>query len=208
MANHNLSPLAIASRDLVVRLSDGAHPADIEAGCRELLRENTNGLGSIDTQMVDVASEIVRGVLSGIVLLRSPTISAATRGVSDSGTSGEAGDAYRLSVSERTCRDVRDSDDASPSDYNAALDGAAPAARMSSEELRKRIDSNSPEDLFTADGSPTERNHTVAHESNPKNMEQKGKNPSNKDSAKDHLKNPPRGSGPQAKPSSPSGPKK
>jgi hypothetical protein len=67
MDHRSLSPLATASRDLVVRLSDGADPSEIERGCRELLTQNTNGMGSVDTRVVDVASEIVRGVLAGAV---------------------------------------------------------------------------------------------------------------------------------------------
>jgi hypothetical protein len=136
----NLSPLAVASRDLVIQLAKGADQASVEAGCRELLTQNTNGHGSIDTKVVEVASEIVRGVLSGVVLLRNPAIAAATRGVSDTGVPGEEGDAERLSISERTCRDVRDSDDASRSDYASALEGAAPAAKMTTAELRTRVD--------------------------------------------------------------------
>jgi hypothetical protein len=143
MANHNLSPLATASRDLVFRLSRGADPIEVEAGCHELLTKNTNGLGSIDTRVVEVASEILRGVLSGAVLLRSPAIEAATRGLSNTGPEGAAGDAERLSISERTCRDVRDSEDASGSDYTSALEGAAPAANMTAAELRLRIDEDS-----------------------------------------------------------------
>ena len=144
MHEGNLSPLAIASRDLLLRLSSGAAPADIEAGCRELLTQNTNGLGSIDTKVVEVASEIVRGVLSGAVLLRTPSIAAATRGVSETGESGAAGDAERLSISQRTCRDVRDNDHASRTDYRSALEGAAPAAKMSPDELADRIEHDSP----------------------------------------------------------------
>ncbi len=140
-ASHQLSPLATASRELVIGLAKGADPAQVEAGCRELLRVNTNGYGSTDTRVVDVASEIVKGVLSGVVMLRSPAITAATRGVSDTGRAGDAGDAERLSISERTCRDVRDNDNASPTDYSSALEGAAPAARMTPDQLRKRIDS-------------------------------------------------------------------
>ena len=139
MATNNLSPLATASRDLVMKLSQGADPSAIEAGCRELLTQNTNGLGSIDTRVVEVASEIVRGVLTGAVMLRTPKITAATRGVSETGKAGKDGDAERLRISERACRDVRDSDDASNSDYTAALEGAAPAAHMTTEELRTHI---------------------------------------------------------------------
>lgn len=143
--NHtNLSPLAIASRDLLIRLSRSAEPADIEAGCRELLTQNTNGLGSIDTRVVEVASEIVRGVLSGAVTLRGPFISAAARGLSETGAPGAEGDAERLDISERTCRDVRDSDHASKSDYRSALEGAAPAAKMSADQLGARIERSSP----------------------------------------------------------------
>ena len=137
--NLRLSPLAIASRDLVVQLSAGAEPAEIEAGCRELLTENTNGLGSIDTRFVEVASEIIRGVLTAVTLMRSPAIAAATRGVCETGESGEAGDAERLKISERICRDVRNSDDASKADYRSALEGASPAARMSTDALDDRI---------------------------------------------------------------------
>lgn len=139
MSTFNLSPLATASRDLIIKLSEGADPSEIEAGCHELFTNNTNGLGSVDTRVVDVANEIVRGVLRGAVIIRSSSIEAATRGVSKSGTQGAAGDAERLSISEKTCRAVRDSDDASVNDYTAALEGAAPAARMSAEELRSRI---------------------------------------------------------------------
>lgn len=144
MSEGNLSPLAIASRDLLLRLSVGAAPADIEAGCRELLTQNTNGLGSIDTKVVEVASEIVRGVLAGAAMLRSPSIVAAARGVSESGAPGEAGDAERLSISQRACRDVRDSDHASKSDYRSALEGAAPAAKMTPDQLAERIEHDSP----------------------------------------------------------------
>lgn len=144
MHQGNLSPLAIASRELLLRLSKGAAPADIEAGCRELLTQNTNGLGSVDTKVVEVASEIVRGVLSGAAMLRSPSIVAATKGVSESGASGAAGDAERLSISERTCRDVRDNDHASSTDYRSALEGAAPAAKMSPDQLAERIEHDSP----------------------------------------------------------------
>lgn len=136
MSKSNLSPLAIASKDLVVRLSEGADPDEIEAGCRDLLTQNTNGLGSVDTRIVDVASEIVRGVLRGAVIVRSSTIEAATRGVSESGPDGPDGDADRFSISERTCRDVRASSDASATDYTSALRGAASAANMSPDELR------------------------------------------------------------------------
>lgn len=136
----NLSPLAMASRNLVIELSKGADPASVEAGCRELLTQNTNGLGSADTKVVEVASEIVRGVLSGAVTLRSPAFIAAARGISQTGPEGQAGDAERLDISERTCREVRDSDYASPSDYAASLVGAAPAAHMSPDELRELVD--------------------------------------------------------------------
>lgn len=139
MDNANLSPLAIASRDLVLQLSKGTNPEDVAAGCRELLTHNTNGLGSVDTRVVDVASEIVRGVLTGVVFLRSPMIAAATRGVCETGIEGEAGDAERLRISERTCTDIRDSDNASISDFRAALKGAAPAAHMSEDELEQHI---------------------------------------------------------------------
>lgn len=135
MKDKDLSPIASASRDLVVRLAEGADPSDVESGCRELLVNNTNGLGSIDTRVVDVASEIVRGVLSGIFFLKSPMVAAATRGVSETGKPGKEGDAERLSISERTCRDVLDNDHASRSDYQSALRGAAPAAKMSTDEL-------------------------------------------------------------------------
>jgi hypothetical protein len=118
MAGHDLSLLAIASRDLVVRLSVGATSEEVESGCRELL---------LDTRVVDVASEIVRGVLTGVTILRSPAIAAAARGVCETGASGAAGDAERLSISERICCDVRNSDDASNTDYRSALEGAAPA---------------------------------------------------------------------------------
>ena len=146
MNDQTLSPLATASRDLVLRLAIGADPADVEAGCRELLTENTNGLGRVDTRVVDVASQILLGVLSGATLLRSPAIFAATRGVSDTGAPGDAGDAERLSISERLCRDVRDSAEASRSDYRSVLEGAAPAARMTAEQLRERIDGASHDD--------------------------------------------------------------
>ncbi len=134
-----LSPLAVASRDLVVQLANGADPAVVEAGCRELLTNNTNGLGSADTKVVEVASEIVRGVLSAVYVLRTPAIVAATKGVAETGHPGESGDAERLAISERACRDVRDSEDASNSDYTSALEGAAFAARMTADELRERI---------------------------------------------------------------------
>ncbi|TVQ62850.1 MAG: hypothetical protein EA378_03290 [Phycisphaerales bacterium] len=123
-------------------LADGADPLQVEAGCRDLLRVNTNGFNSVDTRMVDVASEIVKGVLAGYVMLRSPSITAATRGVSDTGRDGEDSDAERLQISERTCREVRDSDDASPNDYSRALEGAAPAAQMTPDQLRERIARN------------------------------------------------------------------
>ena len=139
MNNPSLSLLATASRDLVMQLAKGAHPDDIETGCRDLLTNNTNGLGRIDTRVIDVASEIVRGVLAGVVVLRSPGIAAATRGVSDSGPPGPSGDAERLSISERTCREVRDSPDASDSDFSSALEGAAPAAGMTTGELRDYV---------------------------------------------------------------------
>jgi hypothetical protein len=98
----------------------------------------------MDTRVVDVASEIVRGVLSGATIIRAPAIAAATRGVSQTGTAGAAGDEERMSISERTCRDVRDSDHASPSDYRSALEGAAPAARMSVDELEAHIAGSRP----------------------------------------------------------------
>ncbi len=144
MGDQNLSPLAIASRDLVMKLSAGTSPAEVEAGCRELLTLNTNGLGSADTLVVQVAGEILRGVLHGVNMLRSPAVSAATRGVCETGPPGEAGDAERLDIAEQTCRDVRDSKDASYSDYRSALDGAAPAARMSADELHERISRSLP----------------------------------------------------------------
>jgi len=140
-----LSPLALASRDLVLRLSTGAAPPDIEAACRELLTQNTNGLGSVDTQVVEVASEILRGVLCGVTTVRSPTITAATRGVCNTGTPGPAGYAERLGISERACRAIRDSDDASYSDYRSALEGAAPAARMTADELDTRLSETPPD---------------------------------------------------------------
>ncbi len=145
MKHEDLSPLATASRNLIVKLSEGADPKDIEAGCRELLTQNTNGLGPIGARVVDVASEIVRGVLSGVMVLRSPAIEAATRGVSDSGEAGEGGHAERLSISEQTCRDVRDSDHASRSDYTSALEGAAPSVGLTADELRERIELNNPD---------------------------------------------------------------
>jgi hypothetical protein len=126
MDDRDLSLLAIASRDLVVRLSVGATSEEVESGCRELLLKNTNGLGSIDTRVVDVASEIVRGVLIGVTILRSPAIAAAARGVCETGASGAAGDAERLSISERM-------------DYRSALEGAASAARMSADELQAHM---------------------------------------------------------------------
>lgn len=144
MNNASLSPLATASRDLVMKLARGAETADVEAGCRDLLTNNTNGLGSFDTRMVDVASEIVRGVLAGVAMLRSPGISAATRGMSDTGPCGPSGDADRLSISERACREVRDSPDASGSDFASALEGAAPAARMTAGELRDYVNRTPP----------------------------------------------------------------
>ena len=139
-----LSPLATASRELVLQLATGATPEQVEVGCRELLTQNTNGFGSTDTKVVDVASEIVRGVLSGVEHLRAPAIVAAARGVSMTGKDGVAGDAERLDISERTCRDVRDNDHASATDYQSALEGAAPAAGMTPEQLRARITKNSP----------------------------------------------------------------
>ncbi len=139
MDDRDLSLLAIASRDLVVRLSVGATSEEVESGCRELLLKNTNGLGSVDTRVVDVASEIVRGVLTGVTILRSPAIAAAARGVCETGASGAAGDAERLSISERICCDVRNSDDASNTDYRSALEGAASAARMSADELQAHM---------------------------------------------------------------------
>lgn len=159
MDDRSLSLLATASRDLVIRLSTGATPAEIEAGCHELLTQNTNGLGSVDTRVVDVASEIVRGVLSGVTIIRAPAIAAATRGVSQTGAAGVAGDAERLSISERTCRDVRDSDQASKSDYHSALQGAAPAARMSVDELEAHIASSRPPHAgaLTKDGAARSR---------------------------------------------------
>ena len=139
MDDRGLSILAIASRDLVFRLSSGATPGEVESGCRELLVNNTNGLGSVDTRVVDVASEIVRGVLTGVALLRSPAIAAATHGVCETGKSGAAGDAERLSISERICRDVRNSDNASNADYRSVLEGAASAARMSPDDLQAHM---------------------------------------------------------------------
>lgn len=136
MATFELSPLAAASRDLVVRLAPGADPAEIESGCRDLLSKNTNGLSRVDTKVVEVAREIMRGVLSGAAALRSPAISAAMRGVSDS---GDAGDAERLEISEHVCADIRDSREASRSDYRAAVEGAAPAARMTPDQLHQRL---------------------------------------------------------------------
>jgi hypothetical protein len=144
MEHRSLSPLATASRDLVVKLSEGADPQEIESGCRELLTQNTNGMGSVDTRVVDVAGEIVRGVLAGVVHMRTPSIEAATRGVSDTGPEGPAGDADRLLISTRIARDVRDSDHASGSDYRSALKGAAEAARMTPDELRLHVDESDP----------------------------------------------------------------
>lgn len=153
--HEQLSPLAMASRNLVIELSKGADPAVVEAGCYDLLTKNTNGLGSADTKVVEVASEIVRGVLSGAVRLRSPAFIAAARGMSRTGILGQAGDAQRLDISERTCREVRDSHFASPSDYTAALAGAAPAARLSVDELRTLVDRTPrPGPNATPDGTP------------------------------------------------------
>ncbi|TVQ29802.1 MAG: hypothetical protein EA376_14720 [Phycisphaeraceae bacterium] len=134
-----LSPLAAASHDLIVRLSKALHPENVETGCRQLQTQNTNGLSTNDTRPVDVAAEIIRGVLSGVVVIRNPGIFAAVRGLCETGPAGESGDAERLGICERTCRDVRDSDHASRSDYSSALDGAARAARMTSDELRTHL---------------------------------------------------------------------
>lgn len=153
MFHDNLSPLAAASRELVIGLSKGADPAEVERGCYELFTQNTNGLGSIDTRVVDVASQIVRGVLAAVVSLRSPAIAAATRGVSGTGIPGPEGDADRLMISERACRDIRDSAGASATDYDAALEGASYAARMSVSELRARLDDIPP---ASAHGSDSE----------------------------------------------------
>ncbi len=144
MDMNNLSPLAAASRDLVISLSKGADPAEIEAGCRDLLIQNTNGQGSIDTRVLDVASEVLRGVLKGAFILRSASITAATRGVAETGPPGASGDADRLKISEQTCRLVRDNENASRADYTSALRGAANAAMMTPDELRARIETNSP----------------------------------------------------------------
>lgn len=144
METRSLSPLAKASHDLVLKLAAGGDPATIEAGCRELLTQNTNGRVSADTRVVEVASEIVRGVLAGAVRLRSPSITAATKGISETGPEGEEGDAERLDISERACRDVRDSYHASASDYTSALEGAAPAAKMDTNQLRERVDAMPP----------------------------------------------------------------
>jgi hypothetical protein len=81
----------------------------------------------------------VRGVLTGVTILRSPAIAAAARGVCETGASGDAGDAERLSISERICRDLRNSDDASNTDYRSALEGAASAARMSADEFQAHM---------------------------------------------------------------------
>lgn len=151
MDNKGLSPLAVASRDLVIGLSGSADPALVEAGCRDLLIKNINGFGSADTRVADVASEIVRGVLKAASHLRSSTITAAARGVSDRGASGPVGDAERLSICERACRDVRDSADASDSDYVSALDGAAKAALMSAQELRAHLSKAPPPNGFWDD---------------------------------------------------------
>lgn len=164
MDNQGLSPLAAASRDLIVQLSTGADPRDIEAGCHELLTQNTNGLGSVDTRVVDVAREIVRGVLSGAVILRSPFIAAATRGVSKSGKPGSSGDAERLNISERACREVRDSAHASPSDYSSALEGAAPAAHMTADQLRTHIEVTNP---VNAPGKPDQAGHSKVEKPTP-----------------------------------------
>jgi len=140
MENLNLSPLAAASHDLVYRLAQGADPMVVEAGCRELLTKNTNGFGTKDTNVIEVASEIMRGVLSAAVMLRSPAIAAAARGVSDTGDEGEVGDVERRSISERACRHIRDSHDASHSDFKSALNGAAHAAKMTPTELGALVD--------------------------------------------------------------------
>ncbi|MCC5823166.1 MAG: hypothetical protein LAT64_09815 [Phycisphaerales bacterium] len=144
MDMNNLSPLAAASRDLVYGLSRGADPALVEAGCRDLLIQNTNGEGGHDTRAVDVAGEVIRGVLRGAVMLRTSCISAAIRGVAESGVEGAAGDAQRLSISKRTCRTVRDSTNASKTDYDTALEGAAIGARMTADELREQIEIDTP----------------------------------------------------------------
>lgn len=154
MIHDNLSPLAAASRELVIGLSKGADPAEVERGCYELFTQNTNGLGSVDTRVADVASQIVRGVLAAVVSLRSPAIAAATRGVSGTGKPGPDGDADRLQISERACRDIRDSAGASATDYDAALEGASYAARMSADELRARLDNIPPESESESDLEP------------------------------------------------------
>ena len=166
MDTNNLSPLAAASRDLVIRLFHGANPAEIEAGCRDLLILNTNGDASPDTRVVDVANEVIRGVLKGAMIHRSESITAATRGVAETGPEGVQGDADRLEISERTCLLVRDSENASRSDYSSALKGAANAALMTSDQLRARIEKNSPRErdgngaILIADrpGAQTEEN--------------------------------------------------
>lgn len=140
MSLPNLSPLAIAARQLVLHMANGADPAHVEAACNELLTKNTNGFGSIDIEVAQVAVEVMRGALMGVVELRSPSISAASRGVSQTGPKGPEGDAGRLAISERACREVRDSEHASASDYTSALEGAAPMVHMTANQLRARVD--------------------------------------------------------------------
>lgn len=140
MTPSNLSPLAAASRQLVLHLARGADPAYVESACNELITRNTNGFGSMDIEVAEVAVEVMRGALMGVLDLRSPSISAAARGVSQSGPRGAQGDADRLDVSERACREVRDSEHASASDYTTALEGAAPGVNLTADQLRARVD--------------------------------------------------------------------
>lgn len=134
-----LSPMAMASHNLILEHGRGSDTTIIESSCRELLVCNTNGLGSKDTRAEDVAGEILRGVLAAFAQMRSPMISAATRGVCEAGPLGDEGDADRLRNSEAACRTARDSSNASRSDFASALDGAANAACMTAEELRTRV---------------------------------------------------------------------
>lgn len=140
LALHNLSPLASASRQLVLHMARGADAAYVESACQQLITKNTNGLGSLDVEVARVAVEVMKGALMGVLELRTPTISAAARGVSQAGPQGPKGDADRLLISERACREVRDSDDASPADYTSALEGAAPAVHLTASQLRALVD--------------------------------------------------------------------
>jgi hypothetical protein len=133
---HRLSPLAIASRELVIRFCAGAAPEVVEVGCRELLLTNTSGLELSDSRVGEVAYEIIRGIVSGAAAVRDSAIAAATRGVCDP---GGPGDTARLRISEQACLAVRDSEHATASDYRSALRGAATAARISADELHDRI---------------------------------------------------------------------